>query len=95
VADFSVNDVTHTLHYLLKILENMQRLDTERLLADDGAEAKALAWRWRALCRACRRAATPRVWSRPRELCASLVDRLSGIWRRGECRELAVMERFP
>ena len=24
---FSVNDVTHTLHYLLKILENMQRVD--------------------------------------------------------------------
>ena len=27
LADFSVNDITHTLHYLLKILENMQRLD--------------------------------------------------------------------
>jgi DNA-binding MarR family transcriptional regulator len=27
LGDFSVNDVTHTLHYLLKILENMQRLD--------------------------------------------------------------------
>jgi len=27
LVDFSVNDVTHTLHYLLKILENMQRLD--------------------------------------------------------------------
>ena len=24
---FSINDVTHTLHYLLKMLENMQRLD--------------------------------------------------------------------
>ena len=24
---FSVNDVTHTLHYLLKLLENMQRVD--------------------------------------------------------------------
>jgi DNA-binding MarR family transcriptional regulator len=24
---FSVNDITHTLHYLLKILENMQRVD--------------------------------------------------------------------
>jgi len=23
LADFSVSDVTHTLHYLLKILENM------------------------------------------------------------------------
>jgi DNA-binding MarR family transcriptional regulator len=42
LADFSVNDVTHTLHYLLKILENMQRLDTERLSAEDGEEAKAL-----------------------------------------------------
>jgi DNA-binding MarR family transcriptional regulator len=27
LADFSINDVTHTLHYLLKILENMQRVD--------------------------------------------------------------------
>lgn len=27
---FSVNDVTHTLHYLLKILENMQRVDDEQ-----------------------------------------------------------------
>jgi DNA-binding MarR family transcriptional regulator len=43
LADFSVNDVTHTLHYLLKILENMQRLDTERLSTDDGEEAKASA----------------------------------------------------
>ena len=24
---FSINDVTHTLHYLLRILENMQRVD--------------------------------------------------------------------
>ncbi len=30
LEDFSVNDVTHTLHYLLKMLENMQRLDSER-----------------------------------------------------------------
>jgi DNA-binding MarR family transcriptional regulator len=37
LADFSVNDVTHTLHYLLKILENMQRLDVQR--GDDEAEA--------------------------------------------------------
>ncbi|WP_036047825.1 MarR family transcriptional regulator [Bradyrhizobium sp. Tv2a-2] len=27
LADFSINDVTHTLHYLLKILGAMQRLD--------------------------------------------------------------------
>ncbi len=41
LADFSVNDVTHTLHYLLKILENMKRLDTERLSAEDVEDAKA------------------------------------------------------
>lgn len=29
LGDFSINDVTHTLHYLLKILENMQRIDSE------------------------------------------------------------------
>ena len=29
LADFSINDMTHTLHYLLKMLENMQRLDLE------------------------------------------------------------------
>jgi DNA-binding MarR family transcriptional regulator len=40
LVDFSVNDVTHTLHYLLKILENMQRLDTERHSADEGAETQ-------------------------------------------------------
>lgn len=27
LGDFSVNDITHMLHYLLKMLENMQRLD--------------------------------------------------------------------
>jgi len=27
LADFSINDTAHALHYLLKILENMQRLD--------------------------------------------------------------------
>ena len=30
LADFSTNDLTHTLHYLLKILDNMQQLDAER-----------------------------------------------------------------
>jgi DNA-binding MarR family transcriptional regulator len=34
LADFSINDLAHTLHYLLKILENMQRLDA-RTPADD------------------------------------------------------------
>ena len=42
LADFSINDVTHTLHYLLKILENMQRLDAERRSADEGAETQLL-----------------------------------------------------
>ena len=41
-ADFSVSDVTHTLHYLLKILENMQRLDADKHSADEGAETQAL-----------------------------------------------------
>ena len=41
LADFSVNDVTHTLHYLLKILENMQRLDTERHAGDEDADVAA------------------------------------------------------
>jgi len=27
LQDFSVNDTVHTLHYLLKILENMKRID--------------------------------------------------------------------
>jgi DNA-binding MarR family transcriptional regulator len=27
LADFSTDDVTHTLHYLLKMLDNMKRLD--------------------------------------------------------------------
>ncbi len=42
LADFSVNDTAHMLHYLLKILENMQRLDAQRLTAEDGEEAKAM-----------------------------------------------------
>jgi DNA-binding MarR family transcriptional regulator len=37
LADFSINDVTHTLHYLLKMLENMQRLDTERGAVEEDA----------------------------------------------------------
>lgn len=27
LADFSINDTTHVLHYMLKILENMKRVD--------------------------------------------------------------------
>ena len=37
LTGFSVNDVTHTLHYLLKMLENMQRLDAERAAVEGGA----------------------------------------------------------
>jgi DNA-binding MarR family transcriptional regulator len=43
LADFSVNDVTHTLHYLLKMLENMKRMDADRLSAEEAEEAKAAA----------------------------------------------------
>ncbi len=38
LADFSVNDVTHALHYLLKMLENMKRIDAERGGSDSAAE---------------------------------------------------------
>lgn len=38
LGDFSVNDVSHTLHYLLKMLENMQRLDTDWLNGGNEAE---------------------------------------------------------
>ena len=31
LADFSFNDLTHTLHYLLRMLENMQRLDQAQI----------------------------------------------------------------
>lgn len=31
LEDFSVNDLTHMLHYLLKMLENMQRVDQARV----------------------------------------------------------------
>jgi DNA-binding MarR family transcriptional regulator len=43
LRDFSVNDVTHTLHYLLKILENMQRLDVEWRGEDDATETQVSA----------------------------------------------------
>ena len=35
---FSVNDITHTLHYLLKILENMQVVDDRQGGSDDAVE---------------------------------------------------------
>lgn len=38
LGDFSVNDLSHALHYLLKILDNLQRVDAARGgAADDGA----------------------------------------------------------
>lgn len=40
LSDFSVNDVTHTLHYLLKMLGNMQRLDADWSAGDDDAPAQ-------------------------------------------------------
>jgi DNA-binding MarR family transcriptional regulator len=39
LGDFSINDVTHTLHYLLKMVENMQRLDAEWVASGTGVEA--------------------------------------------------------
>lgn len=38
LADFSINDTTHTLHYLLKILQNMQRVDAAWTGAGDDDE---------------------------------------------------------
>jgi DNA-binding MarR family transcriptional regulator len=35
VDDFSVNDLTHMLHYMLKMLDNMQRLDQAWVGAGD------------------------------------------------------------
>ncbi len=37
LADFSTGDITHTLHYLLKLLENMKALDTEAPVTEDAA----------------------------------------------------------
>jgi DNA-binding MarR family transcriptional regulator len=47
LADFSINDMTHTLHYLLKMLDNMQGLDPEAQDksedGDSGTEAVPVA----------------------------------------------------
>ena len=40
LADFSINDTAHALHYLLKILENMKRLDSEQLNGQDEDQAE-------------------------------------------------------
>lgn len=41
LAGFSVSDITHSLHYLLKLLENMKHLDddTEPMPTETGADA--------------------------------------------------------
>ena len=40
LVDFSVNDASHMLHYLLKMLENMQRVDREWIgSTHEGADA--------------------------------------------------------
>ena len=40
---FSVNDIAHTLHYLLKLLENMQRIDTAQGGGKEGEGDEAAA----------------------------------------------------
>jgi DNA-binding MarR family transcriptional regulator len=35
LADFSISDTTHALHYLLKLLENMKRVDGKQLNGED------------------------------------------------------------
>lgn len=39
LSDFSVSDMTHTLHYLLKLLDNMKRLDGEGSAGDRDDDA--------------------------------------------------------
>ncbi len=45
LAGFSINDMSHTLHYLLKMLDNMQGLDADvqhkARVADGGAQGHA------------------------------------------------------
>ena len=38
LADFSINDAAHLLHYLLKVLDAMRRIDDEAGEADPGPE---------------------------------------------------------
>jgi DNA-binding MarR family transcriptional regulator len=40
LVDFSINDTAHALHYLLKILENMKRLDYKQLKDQDEDQTK-------------------------------------------------------
>jgi DNA-binding MarR family transcriptional regulator len=39
LSDFSINDTAHTLHYLLKMLDNMKRLDAGAGKSEDDDEA--------------------------------------------------------
>lgn len=41
LEDFSIDDVTHTLHYLLKLLDNMKRLDEAADPADEGTSEES------------------------------------------------------
>jgi DNA-binding MarR family transcriptional regulator len=45
LAGFSVNDLAHTLHYLLRILQNMERLDADRGSAEAADRTAASAAR--------------------------------------------------
>jgi DNA-binding MarR family transcriptional regulator len=36
LKDFSINDMSHTLHYLLKLLDNMKRLDSDGPAEESG-----------------------------------------------------------
>ncbi|HKU95266.1 MAG TPA: MarR family transcriptional regulator [Vineibacter sp.] len=38
LSDFSITDTAHALHYMIKILENMKRLDAEQLNGQGEAE---------------------------------------------------------
>ena len=38
LADFAINDMSHTLHYLLKMLDNMERLDAQRARGEEEIE---------------------------------------------------------
>lgn len=38
LSDFSINDMSHTLHYLLKMLDDMKRVDERWLRTEGGTE---------------------------------------------------------
>ena len=42
LADFSVGDMTHTLHYLLKLLGNMERVSGEGVASGEGGQQESL-----------------------------------------------------